>query len=92
MALKSLEFTVKGTVQGVNFRSWTVKTATSLGVTGHVKNVDSGDVVGVAEGDQAALSRFTKALEKGPSAADVHDVQVSNEKDIDKQQYSSFDQ
>lgn len=39
-----ISFTVNGTVQGVNFRSWTEDKARGLGVTGFVKNASDGTV------------------------------------------------
>ncbi|KAK9899413.1 Acylphosphatase [Cystobasidium minutum MCA 4210] len=91
MGLKSFEFVVKGTVQGVNFRSWTVKQASQMGITGYVTNDSTGHVSGVAEGEGEALDKFAKVLQKGPSAADVADVVINKEEDISSKKYSSFD-
>ncbi|CAD6568060.1 MAG: hypothetical protein CYPHOPRED_002312 [Cyphobasidiales sp. Tagirdzhanova-0007] len=91
MGIKSFEYVVQGTVQGVNFRSWTVKQAKAIGVTGYVSNHSSGDVTGYAEGDSEPLAKFAKVLERGPSAADVNEVEIKNEQEIEKAKYSSFE-
>ncbi|TKA77316.1 Alternative oxidase, mitochondrial [Cryomyces minteri] len=75
---KRITYKVEGEVQGVNFRSYTVKQANSLGVTGFVKNASDGTVVGEAQGDESKLQEFVKHLNSGPSAASVNKVDHSD--------------
>ncbi|KAF2487419.1 Acylphosphatase-like domain-containing protein [Neohortaea acidophila] len=87
---KRISYKVEGTVQGVNFRNWTTKKASSLGVTGWVKNADDGSVIGEAQGSENALDKFVQALNMGPGAAEVNKVQ---QKDIEvKEGEKGFDQ
>ncbi|PSK46485.1 hypothetical protein B9Z65_5453 [Elsinoe australis] len=87
---KRVAYKVEGVVQGVNFRSFTVKQASSAGLTGFVKNDSDGSVTGEAQGDDSALNKFVQHLNKGPSAAEVNKVDV---KDIPiKNGESGFDQ
>ncbi|KAK3724488.1 hypothetical protein LTR37_001112 [Vermiconidia calcicola] len=72
---KRVSYKVTGTVQGVNFRSWTVDKAKSLNLTGFVKNADDGSVTGEAQGDQGSLDKFVQHLNKGPGPADVNQVE-----------------
>ncbi|KAI4722367.1 hypothetical protein E4T48_01373 [Aureobasidium sp. EXF-10727] len=72
-----ISFKVEGEVQGVNFRSFTVKQAKSLGITGHVQNASDGSVTGEAQGDSSALKEFQQHLNKGPSAASVTKLDVN---------------
>ncbi|KAI4741101.1 hypothetical protein E4T50_08467 [Aureobasidium sp. EXF-12298] len=65
-------------VQGVNFRSFTVKQAKSLGITGHVQNANDGTVTGEAQGDSSSLKEFQQHLNKGPSAATVTKLDVND--------------
>ncbi|KAF1356772.1 Acylphosphatase-like domain-containing protein, partial [Delphinella strobiligena] len=55
-------------------RSFTVKQAKSLGITGSVQNASDGTVTGEAQGDSNALKEFVGHLNKGPSAASVSKV------------------
>ncbi|KAI5224702.1 hypothetical protein E4T41_05567, partial [Aureobasidium subglaciale] len=73
-----ISFKVEGEVQGVNFRSFTVKQAKSLGISGHVKNVSDGSVTGEAQGDSSALNKFQQHLNRGPPAASVTKLDVND--------------
>ncbi|KAK8206574.1 hypothetical protein M8818_004407 [Zalaria obscura] len=71
---KRISYRVEGEVQGVNFRSFTVKQAQGLNLTGNVQNASDGSVTGEAQGDSSALAKFVQHLNKGPSAASVSKV------------------
>ncbi len=47
-----------GRVQGVGFRWFATQTATRLGVTGWVRNLDNGDVDCEVQGTEAQIDRF----------------------------------
>ena len=64
-----LSATVRGRVQGVNFRQSAVREADRLGLTGWVMNRDDGAVETVAEGPRPALERYATWLAKGPPSA-----------------------
>ncbi|KAH6648510.1 Acylphosphatase-like domain-containing protein [Truncatella angustata] len=64
-------FLVHGTVQGVNFRSFTKKRATEAGITGWVRNNDNDQVEGEAQGPPDAINQFLKHIHDGPSHARV---------------------
>ena len=68
-------FVVHGLVQGVYFRTATVREASSRGVTGRVWNRDDGAVELIAEGDSAALDDLARWLAQGPRHADVRSVE-----------------
>ncbi|KAH3919828.1 acylphosphatase [Parastagonospora nodorum] len=74
MSTKRISYTVKGEVQGVNFRSFTQKQARSIGVTGFVTNASDGSVQGEAQGSDDAIKQFVQHLNKGPPAASVSSV------------------
>ncbi len=67
---------VRGTVQGVGFRYFTMRQAQKLGVTGYVRNLPNGDVEVCAEGDQETLISLLAAVKRGPLGAYVQDVNV----------------
>ena len=49
------EIVVKGLVQGVGFRYFVVREAEKLGVKGFTKNLYSGEVLTVVEGEKGSL-------------------------------------
>lgn len=67
---------VKGRVQGVGFRFFTMQAAWNHEVYGWVRNRINGDVEVLAEGNRAALDALLEDLKRGPSSASVHDVNV----------------
>ena len=68
---------VRGRVQGVFFRDWTIATARDGGVAGWVRNRPDGSVEIVAEGEAAVLDRFVEACRRGPPTARVEAVDVA---------------
>jgi len=68
---------ISGMVQLVGFRAFVHREATKLGLDGHVRNLPSGEVEVIAEGDEAALRALADGLREGPRAARVTDVDVS---------------
>jgi acylphosphatase len=78
--LKRAEILAVGKVQGVGFRAFVVQEATRLGLVGWTKNLTSGDVLTVAEGNENDLAALYKALQTGPRFAHVerHHLTWSN--------------
>lgn len=66
---------INGDVIGVGYRSWALRLAKSLGVTGWVKNREDRTVELVAEGDKEVLNRLIAACKKGPDVAWVEHVE-----------------
>ena len=64
-------------MQGVGFRFFAREAAAREGLRGFVRNLEDGRVEVQAEGDQAALERFERALHQGPPAAEILDVAMS---------------
>lgn len=74
-AMKTRQFVVTGNVQGVGFRAATAAKAKQLGVSGWVRNLDTGEVEVLASGEASQLDALAVWLESGPDAADVNTVQ-----------------
>lgn len=70
----ALHAVVKGHVQGVYYRAFTEKEAVSLGLTGYVRNLPTGDVEVWAEGERVKLEELVKQLRLGPPHSRVNDV------------------
>ncbi|GMO46300.1 MAG: acylphosphatase [Termitinemataceae bacterium] len=70
----AFDATVFGVVQGVGFRYYTKDEASSLNISGWVRNNDDGTVEVHAEGAEQNLKMFLKWLQNGPSHARVDKV------------------
>jgi acylphosphatase len=69
-------FVVSGRVQGVGFRFFAQDAAGCEAIAGLVRNLPDGRVEVIAEGDDLSLTRFERALWRGPSLARVERVEV----------------
>jgi acylphosphatase len=65
---------VRGLVQGVSFRAWTVAQAEREGIEGWVRNREDGGVEAILAGDADAIRCVVEACRNGPDAAIVTDV------------------
>lgn len=68
---------VRGRVQGVWFRESMRREAEALGVAGWVRNRMDGSVEAFVEGRAAAVEALVRWAWRGPEAAQVADVEVS---------------
>ena len=75
MNLSRCHLLFKGAVQGVGFRYTARHIARSLGITGYVKNLYSGDVEVVAESDAASIHEFAKEMRNEMSGY-IRDVEM----------------
>lgn len=71
---------VKGTVQGIFFRQFVKEHADNLKLRGFVRNLTSGDVEIIAEGESDAIKRLGEFVKKGPEHAQIRDVNVTERK------------
>jgi acylphosphatase len=67
-------FYVSGMVQGVGFRFFAERVATTLGVSGYVKNLSDGRVEVYVIGNAAQLEAVGNELRRGPRMASVEQV------------------
>ncbi|MGC8545032.1 acylphosphatase [Athalassotoga sp.] len=68
-------YIIKGTVQGVGFRSFIYNRAKALEIKGYVENLDDGSVKVVAEGEDSDLSAFEGYLYEGSAFSTVDSVE-----------------
>jgi len=73
----TIHLLIKGKVQGVYYRGAAKEMATTLLLTGWIKNTTRGDVEATVTGDSEALQQFIKWCRQGPPEAVVTDVLVS---------------
>ena len=77
---------VRGRVQGVD-RWFAQHAATSLGLTGYVRNLDDGRVEVYAAGPEAKLAELGGMLYRGPRWSDVRGVE---EQEAEPREYGGF--
>ncbi|SIN89735.1 acylphosphatase [Salinivibrio sp. ES.052] len=75
MSQKCVKAYVTGHVQGVGFRYHTAHEALKLSLTGHAKNLPDGRVEVLACGREESVDSLLAWLDKGPSTADVDQVE-----------------
>lgn len=68
---KTLTAIISGRVQGVCFRYYTQEKASSLNLSGFVRNKSDGTVEVRAEGEEDHLHKFLSWLYQGPPMANV---------------------
>ena len=76
MSLIARRLSVRGRVQGVGFRHALVVAARAAGVDGWVRNCRDGSVEAFVQGDGSAVLALIGWCERGPSGAQVSDVEV----------------
>jgi len=67
---------ISGYVQGVYFRYHTRELAQRLGLRGWVRNTPDDQVEAVFEGEKGAVERMLEFCHRGPSGAQVADVEI----------------
>ena len=77
---KAKRFIVQGTVQGVFFRRFVKENADELNLRGFVRNLTSGDVEIIVEGEGEAIERFERFIAKGPEHAFIRHIQSEERK------------
>lgn len=79
--MKQVEIHIKGVVQGVGYRNFTLRTALSFGIIGTVENLSDGSVCVYAQAPEHILNQFVDALKKGPRFAQVDQIIIKNVQD-----------
>jgi len=78
---------IRGRVQGVGFRYFAQRVASSLGLSGYVRNLDDGRVEVYAAGPEEKLAELGARLHHGPQSADVRGV---DEQEVAVEEYGTF--
>jgi acylphosphatase len=81
-------FWISGRVQGVFFRDHTMRWASSMGLSGWVRNLPDGRVEAVAEGEKDKIQKLESRLREGPPMSRVEDVRTEWEEY--RGEFSSF--
>ncbi len=77
---KSVRMYIKGTVQGVFFRSFVKENADKNNVKGFARNLDDGRVEIFIEGDPDDVDKMIEICTSGPKHAMIKGVEIKPEK------------
>jgi acylphosphatase len=69
--MKTYKIIVSGKVQGVGFRAYTKKTALQMGLKGWVKNLNTGEVEILLQGDESKIEAMVQWCNRGPGISVV---------------------
>lgn len=75
----ALRVHIRGRVQGVGYRAWTVREANMRNLSGWVRNRADGSVEAVFEGEDATVKAMVGACRRGPRMAAVSSVETTSE-------------
>jgi acylphosphatase len=70
---------IRGWVQGVGYRDWTMRRAEALGLLGWVRNRVDGSVEALFVGRRADIDRMLADCRRGPAMARVESVTAGEE-------------
>jgi acylphosphatase len=76
---RAVQVRITGQVQGVGYRVWALGAARDLGLAGWVRNRADGSVEARVEGAAEDVAAFIERARRGPRAARVSDIALSEE-------------
>lgn len=76
--MRAVHIIISGRVQGVGYRAWTEREALARGLAGWVRNRLDGSVEALFAGDEEAVESILASCRRGPHAARVVDIEVSD--------------
>ncbi len=74
--MKTIRLKIAGLVQGVFFRKYIKEEADKLGLKGHVRNLESGEVEVLIEGENEDVDKMVSVCKKGAPHSEVKDVHI----------------
>ncbi|KAF8396543.1 hypothetical protein HHK36_018167 [Tetracentron sinense] len=84
---KTVRALIKGRVQGVFYRNWTIENARQLGLKGWVRNRRDGSVEALFSGDPDSVHEMEQRCRRGPPDAVVTGFQVFPSNDDPGQEF-----
>jgi acylphosphatase len=79
---RTVHVMITGIVQGVGYRAFVERKATSLGLCGWVRNRKDGSVEAIFSGEAASVNAILTACHRGPRLAMIEEVRVT-ERSVD---------
>ena len=87
--MKRIKVLISGKVQGVSFRTFIKHMAVSLNLKGYVKNLSSGEVEAIFQGEDKAIKEIINNCKKGTLASKVIDIKITEESN--KSEFNGFE-
>ncbi len=79
MGITRYHLVIDGRVQGVGYRMSAQIAAQNIALTGWVRNLPTGQVEVVAEGQLEQLDQFVKWAWQGPQFTEVHNIELTQQ-------------
>ncbi len=76
---KSIRLYIKGTVQGIFFRSFIKENAEKYNVKGFVRNLEDGRIEVFLEGNSDDVNKMVELCKTGPKHSQIRDVEIKSE-------------
>lgn len=76
--MRTTRVKISGQVQGVSFRKFLKDEADKIGLKGHVRNLDSGEVEVIAEGSPEEVEKMIAICKKGNAITSVKGVDLQD--------------
>ena len=89
--MKTIRMKILGLVQGVNFRKYIKEEADKLGIKGHVRNLESGEVEVVCEGKPEDVDAMILICKKGAPHSNVKDIDTQEMNNIGFDEFKVLD-
>ena len=89
--MRTVRIKISGLVQGVFFRRYIADEAKKIGIKGHVRNLDSGEVEVIAEGSPEEVEKMIIACKKGAPHSNVKDVDIQDMNHIGFDEFKILD-
>ncbi len=80
--MKTNKVVISGLVQGIFFRNFIKGKADELGVKGHVRNLETGEVEVFLEGEDGKVNKMVEICKKGSPHSQVKEAVVEEIKHI----------
>jgi acylphosphatase len=80
---------VSGFVQGVGYRYFIYREATEIGLNGYTKNLWSGEVEIVVEGEEWQITSLFEKAKQGPMRSRVSNIKIIKENS--KSEFTKFE-
>jgi len=74
---------VRGAVQGVGFRYWTLTRAREYCLGGFVRNMPDGSVEALLSGPEESVEEMIRLLRIGPASALVKEIEILERRTVD---------
>lgn len=74
--MKTVRLKISGLVQGVFFRKHIKEEADKLGIKGHIRNLETGEVEVLAEGKDEEVNKVIDICKKGAPHSQVKNVDI----------------